>query len=266
MITMILRLAAVVLLSDAIVFGADLYPIVEADTGYFFGASADGKWIKPEHAAKQLAGETRYRLYSLTGPVRETTGAKPIFVDEPCPDTYAVTFPEEVKEELIGLAAPWNPLPRKPQVLATTQEVYINAARDFLRGRGITEPVVKITRIVRVDLEGDGEDEVLLSATNYHTRGDRVPTSAKIGSYSFVLLRRVVKEKVQTQLVAGEFYTKATRFSAPNYYEVRGVLDLNGDGKLEIVVHSAYYEGAATTIYELTGNKLRAALSVACGA
>ncbi|MFN2509662.1 MAG: hypothetical protein ABR589_12930 [Chthoniobacterales bacterium] len=38
---------------------------------------------------------------------------------------------------MIALAAPWNALPRKPQVLDTTQEVYIEAVRAFLKGRGI---------------------------------------------------------------------------------------------------------------------------------
>ena len=38
---------------------ADLHPIVEMDTGYFFGGSADGKWIKAEKAAKSMKGRTR---------------------------------------------------------------------------------------------------------------------------------------------------------------------------------------------------------------
>jgi hypothetical protein len=244
---------------------ADVHPIVEADTGYFFGASASGKWIKADQAAKQISGETAYRLYGLTRAAGEAKGSKPQSIDEPCPDTCGVKFSKEVKERLIALAAPWNPLPRKAQVLANTQPAYMDAARDFLKSRGIKDPVVKITRILRLDLEGDGEEEVLLSATNYHTRDEGVPTSAKLGSYSFVILRRVVAGQVQTQLVAGEFYTKATTFSAPNYYEISGVLDLNGDGKLEVVVRSGYYEGGATTIYEITQGKLKPVLAVDCG-
>ena len=44
------------------------------------------------------------------------------------------------------------------------------------------------------------------------------------------------------------------------------VLDLNGDGKLEVIVHSFYYEGAQTTIYRCELDKIEAVLSVECGA
>lgn len=86
-----------------------------------------------------------------------------------------------------------------------------------------------------------------------------------------VLLRRVVAGKVETQLVEGEFHPKAYvsvngSFNAPNAYKVIAVIDLDGDGKMEEVVASNYYEGAATTIYRCDPKKIEALLSVACGA
>jgi len=41
---------------------------------------------------------------------------------------------------------------------------------------------------------------------------------------------------------AGEVYQKPDESVAPNVYQVTAVLDLNGDGKLEVIVHSFYYE------------------------
>ena len=49
---------AVLLLLSATAMAADLHPIVEMDTGYFFGGSADGKWVKAEQAAKSMKGAT----------------------------------------------------------------------------------------------------------------------------------------------------------------------------------------------------------------
>ena len=52
-------------------------------------------------------------------------------------------------------------------------------------------------------------------------------------------------------------------FYAPAY---AAALDLNDDGKLEVIVHSFYYKGAQTTIYRCELDKIEAELSVECGA
>lgn len=255
----------VLLLLSATAIAADLHPIVEVETGYFFGGSTNAKWIKAEQAAKSMKGRTSFRVFGLTQ-VGKATGDKPKSVEEVCPDTLTVSLSSKPKEGVIALNASWNALPRKPRIADTTQQVYIDAVREFLEGRRISDPRVKITRILRVDLDGDGEDEVLITATNYFTKDNDVPMEAPArGSYSIVLLRRVVAGKVQTEFVAGELYLK-DESSTPNVYEIPAVLDLNGDGKLEVIVHSHYYEGAETTIYDCSGGKCKAVLSVACGA
>ena len=65
---------------------------------------------------------------------------------------------------------------------------------------------------------------------------------------------------------AGEVYQKPDESVAPNVYQVTAVLDLNADCKLEVIVHSFYYEGGQTTIYRCDLDKIEAVLSVECGA
>ena len=68
------------------------------------------------------------------------------------------------------------------------------------------------------------------------------------------------------QLVAGEFYPKAKPDAAPpNKFEIAALADLNGDGKIDIVVRSRYYEGDEVTVYETTRSGFNKALSVGCG-
>jgi len=271
-----MKLASFVIAVDALLICAaaaagDLHPIVEVQSGYLFGAVSNGKWLKAEETAKAVQADTTYQIYSLTAKLGEATGSAPKSADEPCPDTMEVTLSEKPEDGVIALAAPWNALPRKPRVMDTTQQLYVDAVRDFLKTKGIEQPKVKIDNILRVDLDGGGEDEVLISATNYFKKDDRVPMRSPAGSYSMVLLRRVVAGKVETQVVAGEFHPKAyvskeDSFDAPSIYKVIATLDLDGDGKLEVVVGSNYYEGEEITIYRCDPKKSEPLLSVSCGA
>jgi hypothetical protein len=270
-------LASFALLSAATVTAADLHPIIEIESGYFFGASENGKWIKPEQAVKSVSNETTYLVYGLTQKVGQITAAKPVSAEEPCPATLMVSLSSKPNDGVIGLDAPWNALPRKPIIADTTQPVYMNAVRDFLKAHGLKDPKVRITRILRVDLDGDGEEEVLISATNYFTddKSNVHPAApfpeapmngARRGSYSIVILRRVTAGKVETKLLAGELYSKTHPSNAPNIYKIAAVLDLNGDGKLEVIVRSFYYEGSETTIIRYEPDKIEPVLSVECGA
>jgi hypothetical protein len=244
----------------------DLHPIVETRSGYLLGASSGGKWIKAAPAAKRFKAGTSFRLYGLTSEVGTAAGREVHPGEEVCPETQVVSIPKTPKSAVIALAAPWNALPRPVRIADTTQAVYRNAVGDFLKERGLKTPEVKITQILRVDLDGDGEEEVLISATNYFSKEEGAPTESPAGSYSFVLLRRLHAEKVHTRLIAGEFHPSAKTFNAPpNVYRIAAILDLNGDGKMEVVVASDYYEGGATTVYRCTPAKIEELLSAACG-
>ena len=81
--------------------------------------------------------------------------------------------------------------------------------RDFLKTKGIEQPKVKIESILRVDLDGDGEEEVLISAANYFSKDER--RADEIASWKLfngvVAARR--RGKSGNAAGRGEFHPKA---------------------------------------------------------
>ncbi|MCA1660328.1 MAG: hypothetical protein LC642_07320, partial [Verrucomicrobiaceae bacterium] len=72
--------------------------------------------------------------------------------------------------------------------------------------------------------------------------------------------------KVVTQMLEGEFYPEAKEFNAPAAYRVTAVLDLNGDGALEVAINGTYYEGTWMAIFLCTRSRIKKVLSAGCGA
>src|SRR6266478_4772031 len=119
--TVLVRYLAL-LIGVTTVAAADLHPIVEVQSGYLFGATADGKWIKEIDAAKAIGDETEYRVYGLTQSLGEAKGGKPKPEDVPCEETLSISLSPKPEKGVIALAAPWNALPRKPKMADPTQQ------------------------------------------------------------------------------------------------------------------------------------------------
>ena len=254
-----------------------VYPIVAFNdfyrdskpTGYLLGASADGQWVKPEAAAGLIPGGESYRLYTLTGEVGNSVGSKPVKGEDACTDTLYVTltpFPVG-RGSLVAVAGPWNAMPRRLKIANPEAEVYREAAAEILRSKGIDNPKVNLTQVIQVDLDGDGVEEVLVSATNYAKpeSGAGLTPDARAGDYSLVFLRQVVQGKVVTKIITGEYYPKAKKFNAPAEHRIIGVLDLNGDGIMEIVLSGRYYEGDWIEAYRVEGAKITKLFNMGCG-
>ncbi len=247
---------------------ADVATVIELPWRYVIGAHTDGKWLNSAEAGKKLKKDTPFKLYTLKGAQGQVVASKASPDEDVCPDVWLAELGnKDFDSESIGIAAPWNAMPRAVKTADTKQEVYVKAVTDILLEQGIKKPVVKITQHLRMDLEGDGEEEVLLAATYYPSaEGEgNAPTAAAAGNYSFVALRRMLDGKLVTQILDGEFYPKSMEFNAPNVHRVGGVLDLDGDGKMEIILHSQYYEGGATTAWKVGAKKAVKVMEVGCG-
>ncbi len=246
------------------VVNAQVVPIVEMQSGGLLGGVEKGKYLDAKTTFGRLKGETKFSLFDITGKTDDfnATVAGP---DEPCEEFYSINDERDERKGVgLGDGAKWNPLPRPMKPIGLTDKTYLKVVSDILRLKGLPKAKAVIEQAVRVDLDGDGVEEVLLTASSY---GGKIAPSAEVNDYSFVLLRKFVAGKVQNIMISEEYVKKNVEFGAPNRFEIAAIADLNGDKKMEIVVFGEYYEGSGADVYEVKGNKAVAIklLGAGCG-
>jgi hypothetical protein len=253
--------------------------VLIAHNNYLVGATRGGKWLKDTEVPNEFgkpskfigfdsfkSGEKPSKIYGTLGQLG--CSANLFYFNE------SAKVPENIFDETslkpilaISSNAKWNPLPRVAQKIALTNKTYRKIALDFLKTKIRTAKSVKLENAFSVDLEGDGTDEVFLEATNYKDKNGEISATAHAGNYSFVLMRKIGGGKPKDFLIEGEFHPKKPEIEDYiSEFDLSAIADLNGDGKMEVVLSGLYsYGGVSTEIYESDKTKLNEVLSVECG-
>ena len=245
-----------------------IYPVVDPSYGFLLGGTSQGKWLTTDVMSNTVAGGEVYRAYSLKGYLGRAAGSGAESAGAPCEDTQIVDLKPSYQDAgAIAVGGTWTAMPRVPKSLSNKQPVYVKAVADLLKAEGIANPKVNIEQILQIDLEGDRVNEVLVSASYFAGSEDNEPMpSAEPGDYSIVFMRKLVRGKVETVVLAEDIQTKKVDFGAPFKFDIAGVLDLNGDGVMEVVLHDRYYEGIGSSVLEIKGTKYEVVLDAGCGA
>jgi hypothetical protein len=238
-------------------------PLVTTD----FGALGwwDDGWFDAESEGElPVVGGEDYQTVVLDT-VSATTGGPQTTVCEPL-DLLGVTLSDA---ELLGsfpgpygvaISAPWDLQPHLFEVL-TDDGTYAGFASELLANRGldVADPVVK--QLIRTDLEGDGVNEVLVVAEDV-TPGYLLET----GDYSLAFMRKAIEGEVQTA-VLGETVVLGEEGTFAGMYTYGGVADLNADGKMEIILDVAYWEGFSVWVFEYANDDIGPSmvLDTGCG-
>lgn len=167
--------------------------------------------------------------------------------------------------------ATWPVAPRVPRRElpdGADAAVYRQAVADLLRAHKLTIARPRITQRLRVDLNGDGRDEVLLCA---HSRAEMGREARALkGDYAVAALRFVSPGGiVRTVPLAIETYDRDRLEGAfaAGHFEILGCADVDGDGRQEIIVRTGYYEGEGVEIFSFDGKRPpRRVLSAGWGA
>ncbi len=235
---------------------ADFSPILygkKYDANTFFillGGLQGDRWLVPDVTATYFAKlqDVEYDAYTLAGKF-QVHGYPPQF--SPTSKMYTIGTDVTLDEfGMVGVARGWPVLQRNVQELSSDNELYRQAVLDWLTAQGIAAPEVGTLRVFRVDLEGDGADEVFISATHLENQH-----AVKPGDYSVILMRRVEGNNVVTLPLLGDVYS-SEEAALPQTYSLGNFLDLNQDGALEVIVDVERWEWAGAFIYQIDGQNI----------
>ncbi|MBW2735141.1 MAG: hypothetical protein JRH20_22390, partial [Deltaproteobacteria bacterium] len=118
----------------------------------------------------------------------------------------------------------------------------------------------KVLSVWRVDLDGDGKKETLIEAATKNLQSQQ-PGDTAPGDYSAVLW--VSKDKAGKVKVKplGAYVEGKKKDNTPYHYGLAFCFDLNGDGHMEVLVSTHYYEGGGMFVYSWQSGGLKRVLS-----
>lgn len=150
---------------------------------------------------------------------------------------------------MVGVLQGWTVRQGNIQELSPDNDIYKQVVLDWLASEGISTPDLGTLHIFRADLEVDGVDEILITATYI----DGYPYRANAGDFSIVLLRKVVGNGTVTVPLVTDVYRAQQEVIYPATYSVGNFIDLNRDGVLEVIVEIQGWEQFGAQVYEING-------------
>jgi hypothetical protein len=220
-------------------------------------------WVSGIQAAQYIGAGGSYDFSSPDGSTQ--IPGSPLEYDPICQNHFMPSS-TVLQEPGVGVSSGWLPARRSTTDVATDDPTYIQAVNDWFESQGNSPKEIRITRILQADIEGDGVDEVLLSASYF---GEKFAFLTETGDYSVVLMRKVAGNDVLTVPLVNDYYVSTSpevEMSYPYTYTLADAVDLNGDGTLEVVVDVRRWEGWGAIVYRVDGQNVREVLRTICPA
>lgn len=229
------------------------------EKGYVMGGSKDGKWIGisdfkiPEsNIGKEvdidlINGSENYMLYSAGQLVGEGKGSKATYIISEGSGSEMLfvnvaPFPQVKEDLVIGINGNWDPLPSIPKKATYDLNKYLAPVID---ATGFDKSA-EIKDVTLVDIDGDGNDESIINIISSPSGNSPEGVEKK----SLIVVEKKINDEVK--------YIKLHE----SYFKIRCyAYDLNGDGKMEIILEGSAHEEHFVNAYEIDGENSRSAIS-----
>jgi hypothetical protein len=163
------------------------------------------------------------------------------------------------------LQQPWPLKPRPVAVSSTAPDAYRALGEAAFEDEAVDATAGAVEQLVVTDLDGDGDDEALVSFEFVQpSAGPGAP-----GDLAALLAIDATTRDTETVLLSAipeDAGDDEGSFDIIERYRILDVADLNGDGRMEVLVHAWYYEGAAVIVYTYDDGALTEVLATGCGA
>jgi hypothetical protein len=229
-------------------------PIVSAEG--ILGTWSGSEWVPWQSGDTPPVGD-EFRIVRLDEPITTTigeAGAGCAVTDEYGGVDVGLEYGgQPFPSRSIAVTGVVDPRPRPVEVLDPSAAVYRESAAAVVAGLGVPDPAPQVMQAVQGDLDGDGVAEEVVVAESVR---DPARLVGSADDYAMVYLRRVAGGDVETSVIASSIASSIADplpGTAPiiDVYRLSALADLNGDGRMEIVLNGGWYEGSWTAVHEL---------------
>ncbi len=246
---------------------SDFSPVLygkKYDAHTFFlllGGAGKDSWFSSDESVARFNGEATYGLHTFNIANQYYFWGKSPELQFSC-KSYLIGTDIDVNEPgMVATLDGWGIAKNPVTELSADLPLYQQAVLDWLAARGVSNPQIGELHSFSTDLEGDGINEVLISAT--HLDGSQHTTQA--GDYSIILLRKLIGNETVTIPLAADFYNTAqAEITFPRTYSLGNLIDLNQDGVMEVVVDIQRWEGFGAIVYQISGQNGSEVLRAEC--
>ena len=225
------------------------------------GGVTQNGWITPAESFARFSGEVTYSLNTMTVPSKYFVwGMAPQFT--PTCQNYFIDTDAGLEEAgFTAVMDGWLTTKREVTELSDDGQFYQQAVSDWLKTQGMISPQPGTLQVFRTDLEGDGVNEIFISATHL----DESQHMTYPGDYSIVLMRKVIgNDAVTVPLVSNLYYDNNSGMTFPPTYSLANFIDLNQDGIMEVVVDVQKWEGFGARIFQINKQDVFQVLGAVC--